>query len=344
MKKYIMELENRHMEKINLSVIIPHYNTPALLKKLIDSIPILNDIQIIVVDDNSDEELEKFSEIKDLYKKRVEFYENDTGVRSAGSCRNIGLEYAKGDWVLFADADDYFLPDMYKIIQDYFTADYDMVYFTPMSVFMDTGKTASRHMQCKILIQNYLNNPNEKNAWDMKFCFVQPWSKLIKRDTIEKYHIRFSQSLYSNDIFFSTIIGYYSKNIAASREVIYCTTRRSGSLTMHIDENVYDIRLEEKIKRWKFLIEHYGIDTCKKQYMTSAGCLYTAFQRHYGIKKYIEVIRKLKKSHIPILYLKLFCPTYFLKKLFYKIRIYKQDEKYYVRTNYEGWYQIGKRK
>ena len=37
--------------KQNLSIIIPHYNTPDLLGKLIDSIPDTDDIQIIVVDD-----------------------------------------------------------------------------------------------------------------------------------------------------------------------------------------------------------------------------------------------------------------------------------------------------
>lgn len=44
--------------KRNLSIIIPHYNTPDLLEKLIRSIPVDKDIQIVVVDDNSSMGLE----------------------------------------------------------------------------------------------------------------------------------------------------------------------------------------------------------------------------------------------------------------------------------------------
>ena len=39
---------------INYSFIIPHHNTPDLLQRLVDSIPQRDDIEIIVVDDNSD--------------------------------------------------------------------------------------------------------------------------------------------------------------------------------------------------------------------------------------------------------------------------------------------------
>ena len=41
------------MSNIKYSIIIPHYNTPELLLRCVTSIPERNDIQIIVVDDNS---------------------------------------------------------------------------------------------------------------------------------------------------------------------------------------------------------------------------------------------------------------------------------------------------
>lgn len=36
------------------SIIIPHYNIPELLQRCLDSIPERDDVQVIVVDDNSD--------------------------------------------------------------------------------------------------------------------------------------------------------------------------------------------------------------------------------------------------------------------------------------------------
>ena len=39
---------------INYSIVIPHKNTPDLLQYCLDSIPVRDDVQVIVVDDNSD--------------------------------------------------------------------------------------------------------------------------------------------------------------------------------------------------------------------------------------------------------------------------------------------------
>lgn len=116
------------MQPIDLTIIIPHYNVPDLLEKLIKSIPDSREIQVIVVDDNSDKQKEKLVRVEALYKERVEFYINSTGIKSAGSCRNIGLEHAKGKWILFADADDYFLPNMYDVVKSYFETNYDIIF------------------------------------------------------------------------------------------------------------------------------------------------------------------------------------------------------------------------
>lgn len=43
------------------SIIIPHYNIPDLLQRLLDSIPQREDIEIIVVDDNSSSDVVDFN-------------------------------------------------------------------------------------------------------------------------------------------------------------------------------------------------------------------------------------------------------------------------------------------
>ena len=73
------------------------------------------DIQVIVVDDNSpdaDTYLEKYPELSRPY---LEFIRTTKG-GGAGYARNIGLDHAKGEWLLFADADDFYVEDMYDII------------------------------------------------------------------------------------------------------------------------------------------------------------------------------------------------------------------------------------
>src|SRR5699024_5954198 len=104
-----------------VSIIIPHFNSVKLLEKLLLSIPKYNDIEVIVIDDNSTEGIEKFSILKKSVEfEHIKFLMNNTGVQSAGTCRNIGLKAATGKWILFADSDDYFLPGFYDGIQLYF--------------------------------------------------------------------------------------------------------------------------------------------------------------------------------------------------------------------------------
>ena len=49
------------MEGTNYSIIIPHKNIPQLLKRCLDSIPQRDDVQIIVVDDNSSSDIVDFA-------------------------------------------------------------------------------------------------------------------------------------------------------------------------------------------------------------------------------------------------------------------------------------------
>jgi len=53
-----------------LTYTIYQLNNPNKLKKLLDSIPNICDIEVIVVDDRSDKQAEKYIEIKEEYSMR----------------------------------------------------------------------------------------------------------------------------------------------------------------------------------------------------------------------------------------------------------------------------------
>lgn len=94
-----------------ISVIIPVYNVDTYLKECLDSVisQSFKDLEIILIDDGS---IDKSSEICDAYALKDErirvFHKKNEGVSVA---RNIGLDNAHGEWVMFVDADDYLLPD-----------------------------------------------------------------------------------------------------------------------------------------------------------------------------------------------------------------------------------------
>ena len=86
------------MNQYNYSIIIPHHNIPKLLCRCLNSIPIRKDIQIIVVDDNSNPDIVDFNTFPGLNDSFVEVYLTKEG-KGAGYARNIGLQHAKGKWL-----------------------------------------------------------------------------------------------------------------------------------------------------------------------------------------------------------------------------------------------------
>lgn len=111
-----------------LSIIIPHKDIIDLLMRCLKSIPVSEDIQVIVVDDNSpdaDTYLERYPELSRPYLEFIRAPKNG----GAGYARNIGLDHAKGKWLLFADADDLYVDDMYSIIRPYANSKADIIFF-----------------------------------------------------------------------------------------------------------------------------------------------------------------------------------------------------------------------
>lgn len=55
------------------SIIVPHYNNPKLLQRLLDTIPVRSDLEIVVVDDNSDPSIVDFSAFPGQQRPDVKF-------------------------------------------------------------------------------------------------------------------------------------------------------------------------------------------------------------------------------------------------------------------------------
>ena len=91
----------------SISVIVPIYNSDKYLQRCIDSIlsQDFEDFELLLIDDgstdNSGDICDKYAE-KDM-RVRV-FHKKNGGVSSA---RNLGIENAKGEWVVFIDSDDW---------------------------------------------------------------------------------------------------------------------------------------------------------------------------------------------------------------------------------------------
>ena len=208
---------------INYSIIIPHKNCPELLKRCIDSIPEREDVQIIIVDDNSDADKKPSSKRENV---EVVLLDSDQA-KGAGRARNVGLELAKGKWLLFADADDYYNSGFLGVLDKYVNSNYDVVYFN--FDFKD-GKTGEDlpALRFKKYFDDY--NGSRESRDQIKFHHNVPWTKMVCNDYVKQHSFLFEETLNGNDIMFSMMLGYFTDNIAVEKSPLYVYIRNTNSL------------------------------------------------------------------------------------------------------------------
>lgn len=286
-------------QEILFSIIVPYYNIIESLKKLLSGITDYEDVQVIVVDDRSDSKIEEYFRVRELYRERgVLFLKND-GVKGAGSCRNLGMKYAVGKWILFSDADDFFTETFHNSLLDYADSCADLIYFKPASVFIDTLKPAERHVNYERKLLNYLKNPCHENELHLKYDHASPCSKMFSRTYLESRKLQFEEIMYSNDSYFSITSAFYASDIEVSDQTIYCITDREGSLTKSTDLEAIQIRFGAFVRGASFLKKHLSKEDWKSLHINAMGRLMIIFQQGAGIKILLGLTWKCICAGIP---------------------------------------------
>lgn len=239
---------------IKYSIIIPHYNAPQLLARCLGSIPVSEEIQVVVVDDcspNAENLLDRVPELKRPY---LEFY--STGINGGGGkARNVGLQHAKGKWVLFADCDDYFVDGFVDILGQYTNTSDDIVFFN-VQCYDEAGNKV-RGIKEK-LYEIYEQRGDERI---FRYCYTEPWGKLYRRSLITDNNIKFEEVVVANDFLFSVKTGFYAHEVLISKKYLYNYTVMTSSTSRgKMSKEKKKARLVEKIKVQKFL-ETHGVKT-----------------------------------------------------------------------------------
>lgn len=98
-----------------ISIIIPLYNKEQIIEKSLKSVlsQDYDDFEVVIVNDGSTDRSAEI--VKTIDDSRIRLIEQENGGPS--KARNTGVENAQGDWVVFLDADDEFLPGALRYYQ-----------------------------------------------------------------------------------------------------------------------------------------------------------------------------------------------------------------------------------
>lgn len=215
-----------------VSIIIPIYNSEATLIRCLDSVinQSISDWELILVDDGS---TDRSGEICDQYaannQKIQVFHKRNGGVSSA---RNLGLDNANGEWIVFVDSDD-FVRELYLAhLLEHSKKHVDLVI---SYAEIHNGNNVQKELYPAKLVDE-INFESMFIENDMNW-HTSPWSKLYKRSIIEKHHLRFCEGMHiGEDAVFLYSYMLCSKTIYISNNTDYCyCAYTSGSLTKRVN-------------------------------------------------------------------------------------------------------------
>lgn len=244
----------------SFSIIIPHRDCPDLLQRCLDSIPVRDNIQVIVVDDNSDSSIVDFDHFPGNDREDVTIVYTKEG-KGAGYARNVGLEYATGEWVVFADADDYFFSQsLIRLFDMDLPKDANVVLYQfkfhrrDGSSFVYPDIEAPEDSEAIHLIVSHNTN-------DLCRMAVMPWAKMVRKEHLDKYHIRFEEIKWGNDMIYSTKLSLSVDSFLVAPLLVYSYEWLPNSLVnKELGLEMFYTRALLSLKRAKLLQQGGRLD------------------------------------------------------------------------------------
>ena len=215
---------------MQLSVVIPIYNTEKYLEKCINSVINQNysDMEIILVDDGS---TDNSPSICDQYAKEFSFikciHSKNSGPATA---KNLGLSAARGNYISFIDSDDELMPLMYQTLlplANNHSADVICCSYKQVDEFGQWSHT---------LFTDKLHILHEEEAierlLDKNLIYSQCWTKIYRRELLKQYKIRFIDGFMTEEDFIFNINAFsQSHTIVLLDRPFYIYTHRQSSLS-----------------------------------------------------------------------------------------------------------------
>lgn len=278
---------------IRYSFLIPFWNLEHwMLQRMLDSIPHRGDVEILLLDNASDNlDKEHFPGLGDA-NTRVIFQSER---KSVGYCRNVLIEQAQGEWIIFADADDLFFTEELERLMDMpETGGYDLVYWGLQQLFPD-GSTMDDSM-------GYVGTeiqPMTDKRYAMDHKYESP-HKMARRSLLMSHpEIRFDEIPIFEDVAYSIKLLINAERVGVYPPMIYQYIRRGTStLGRTWSADVLDDVLQHTFNILDILRQH-NYDILGQE--TTKGCLIRMKQAsrwHFCL----SLFQELKRYGWPLFY------------------------------------------
>lgn len=271
-----------------ISVVVPVYNVQEYLDSCINSILVqtLCDIQIILVDDGSEDKSGKICDDYQKFDKRViVIHKENGGVMSA---RAEGVRRADGEWVCFVDADDMIAPDALECMYSYISEDIDIVVFEGQA-----------NISCDA--QEYIQ---------LLFRFQQLalWGKLYRRNLFNDYALSVPAKFKVGEDFICQLrlLCRVKRNIrlCSEKKYVYNTCNVNSVQRSHKKSYEYEMSLLTEVAdiMKNIRLDDSAVNTAylKWRIVYLGGMIGLRYPIDYKNKWVIDLVNECKKSNLSL--------------------------------------------
>lgn len=201
---------------MKVSIIIPLYKSEKYIRKLADSIlnQTYQDLEVVFIDDGSPD---RSGTIADEYASRDDRFKS-LHQKNGGTCaaRNRGLSEATGEYIMFADGDDWLEPDCVEYLVSLLENNN-----ADMSMTDSIFTTRDRKQNDIDNVRIWTNKEAVAGIINTFIIPVGPWNKLYKSNIIKDKNISFSVAWFGEGLYFSAMVAQASPRVAVGHRKIY---------------------------------------------------------------------------------------------------------------------------
>ena len=291
---------------IKISIIIPMYNVEKYIEKCVYSA--FNqglkesEFEIIAVDDESPDN--SLNLVKDLAKEYSNIVIISQKNKGLGGARNTGITKAKGEYILFLDADDYIIKNsLNKILLVANNNSLDILEFGAQGVDILGNVTY------QIELENNSNSLSGIGYYNHLKSINSACNKLYKNSFLTENKLVFVEKIFGEDFEFNTRALYLAEKVMSTSSIVSRFLQSENSITRSNNlekkkKYVHDlINILRRINAFKFNFEKnkkHGHDTFfnKRMAITNIDIFFMMFKNNFSFSEIVETKEILKNENI----------------------------------------------
>lgn len=210
---------------MKFSIITPYYNSFDKMSEFFNALEnqSFKDYEVIIIDDASSDKKEDDIRrcLQDL---NVDFqYKRNKENKGPGYSRNLGIELAKGEYIIFLDSDDWIRNDALTVLNKNSTEHPDCITFGYVQVLRD-GTEISKSIY-------YGKNRHNEMGELKKLINTSTCGKAYRLDIIKNNSIRFYPGYLAEDFYFTLNAIKHCKVIKDVNQCLYYYKMNDASIT-----------------------------------------------------------------------------------------------------------------